>query len=285
MRQAICFPASVLLGTALIVLASTASAQPARITNASIRATLATNQNLIVGLTLLGGEQPLLLRAVGPGLAAFNVSGFMTQPRLTLYRGSSIVATNAGWGGTSALKATFSRVGAFPLVDSSADAALEANLSGGYTAHVSGPAGTVLVEAYDTGATPSARLVNLSARNRVGTGNDVLIAGITLTGTLPRRLLVRAIGPGLGQFGVTGVLGQPRLQIFDSRQVRLAEFTKWEAPLAAAFAATGAFPLPAGSPDVAAIIEAPPGSYTLQVSGVDNGVGEAMVEVYELPSS
>jgi hypothetical protein len=184
-------------------------------------------------------------------------------------------------------------VGAFPFALGSKDAAiLPALPSGAFHAHVrssDGGAGVALVEVYDAGVATdnSARLVNLSTRGRVGTGEDVLIAGVVLGGVGSRRLLLRAIGPGLTQFNVGGVLARPRLELFRGQQ-SLGSNTGWTstgmgADLAAAAATVSAFALPEGSADSAMIFEAAPGPYTIQISGVGGTTGEAMVEVYVLP--
>lgn len=90
----------------------------------------------------------------------------------------------------------FAGVGAFPFAANSRDAAFLQGIDGARTISVHGTGvGVVLVEAYDTSATSLARLVNVSARNQVGTGDAILIAGCNISGTVSKRLLFRAIGP------------------------------------------------------------------------------------------
>ena len=143
-------------------------------------------------------------------------------------------------------------------------------------------AGVVLVEAYDLGAGNSPRMVNVSARNRVGTGDDILIAGFNLAGTGPTQLLIRAVGPKLGAFGVTGFLANPKLEVYSGAGVKLTENDDWGAALATTFNAVGAFPLDIGSRDAALLTSLEPGTYTVQVSGVGGGTGEALIEIYEV---
>jgi hypothetical protein len=125
-------------------------------------------------------------------------------------------------------------------------------------------------------------LINVSARNRVGTGDDVLIAGFTLAGSGAKPLLIRAVGPGLAAFGVPGTLADPKLEIYNGAGVKVAENDTWDPALAATFGSVGAFALPGGSRDAALRTELPPGSYTALVKGSDGGTGEALIEVYEL---
>lgn len=255
------------------------------ISNLSVRTTLAAGQVVIVGFVVggSGGGKDVLLRAAGPALREFGLTTVVAAPRLELFRGPLLVAENAGWQADVQAGAASARVGAFPFAAGSADAALVRTLEGGHTVQVSGASGgTVLVEGYDAGSGSVPRFVNLSARNRVGTGADILIAGFYLRG-VAQRLLVRAVGPGLAGFGVTGVLSDPRLEILDAAGAKVAENDNWDPGLAAIFAERGAFALTAGSRDAAVVVTLPGGGFTVQISGVASGTGEALVEIYELP--
>ena len=263
---------------------STSSAVTSMISNVSVRTTLDAGQTLFVGFTMQGGVKPVLVRAVGPGLGNFGVAGAMSDPRLAIYRGADMLTQNDNWGGSSALTNAFASVGAFPLTPASMDAAVMRSLEGGHTAQITGvEAGNVLVEAYDAESGTATRLTNVSARNRVGTGADIMIAGFTIGGTGSKNLLVRAVGPTLADFGVPGTLEHPKLEIYNGAGERIAINEIWSATLSSAFSSVGAFPLTPGSADAALTISLPPGGYTVQVSGADGGTGEALVELYELP--
>ncbi len=132
-------------------------------------------------------------------------------------------------------------------------------------------------------------LVNLSARARVGTGANVVIPGITVRGSLPKTLLIRAAGPALAAapFQLPGTLANPAISVFDANGARVLVNDNWgELPnvpeLRAAMAAQGAFALPEGSRDSALLVKLPPGSYTVQVAAATGAAeGIAIVEVYE----
>jgi len=228
-----------------------------------------------------GGSRDILVRAAGPALGNFGISGVMTDPRLALFNGATSEFSNDDWPGS--LANAFVGVGAFPFTAGSKDAAFLRPIEGQRSIQAIGTgAGVVLVEAYDTGPTTAAHLVNVSARNRVGTGEDILIAGFTIAGAGSKPLLIRAVGPRLGAFGVGGFLLDPKLEIYQDT-TKLGENDNWDASLASTFTAVGAFGLDVGSRDAALLTSLPPGSYTVQVRGVDNGTGEALVEIYELP--
>lgn len=253
----------------------------ARLSNLSVRTTMDAGQTLIVGTVVSGGTRDILVRAAGPGLAQLGVAGTMVDPRLQLYADSTQVFANDNW--PANLASTFASVAAFAFPAGSADAAFVQGINGGRTiwAQGTGP-GLVLVEAYDLGTGNSPRLTNVSARNRVGTGDNILIAGFNIAGSGTKQLLIRAVGPTLGVLGVTGFLVDPVLEVYRDT-TKLADNDTWAASLAPTFASVGAFPLNPGSLDAALLITLPTGTYTVQVRGANGGTGEGLVEIYEVP--
>ncbi len=262
---------------------------PGRLINLSVRTTAGTGaQILTMGFVIAGTpDATVLLRGIGPSLTGFGVVGALTDPQLQLFAGTTSIATNDNWGG-GALAADFAAVGAFPLDAASRDAALVRNLAAGnYSAQVigSGQAGIALAELYDRSSGIGARLINVSARAQVGTGGGILIAGFTISGNVPKPVLIRAIGPALSAFGVTGTLANPRLDLYRGTTV-VQSNDDWAGAtaLANAFTRVGAFNLPnAASRDAALLVTLLPGGYTVQVAGVGGTTGVALVEVYEMP--
>ncbi|MBL9199954.1 MAG: hypothetical protein JNL39_05570, partial [Opitutaceae bacterium] len=254
---------------------------------------------VIVGFVVAGsGEKPVLARAVGPGLAQFGVGDALPRPRLQVYRAGSETpfATNTGWTtapNSAAIAAAATQAGLFALSPASADSALLATLArGGYTTVITdagGGVGNGLVEIYDlASADPALRLANLSSRALVGSGDATLIAGMTVTGGAPKPILVRAIGPTLSTFGVSGSLPRPRLTLFNGAGAAVAQNLNWTAAanaleIARVSEQVGAFPLRTGSGDSALLLDLAPGNYTAQVTGEGGTLGIALIEVYELP--
>lgn len=253
-----------------------------RLANLSVRTNLAASQLLIVGFATNGGKS-VLLRGIGPTLGAFGVGGTLGDPRLAVFSGAAQVAANDDW--EASLANVFSGLGAFALSNGSKDAALQLTVTGAQTAQISGAAGTggvVLVEVYDAGAGTAQRLVNVSARSQVGTGDNILIAGFVVDGAVAKTLLIRAVGPTLAAFGVGGALTDPKLEIF-SGQTKIVENDNWSTVTEATAAGVGAFALGTASRDAALLVTLPPGAYSAQVAGIAGGTGEALVEVYEVP--
>jgi kumamolisin len=262
----------------------------ARLINLSSRAYVDSADPLVAGFVLQGSAaKNLLLRAVGPGLAAYGISAPLSQPQLTLYNSSSAALLAAGaWSGASSLTSLFKQVGAFPLTAGSADVAIEESLSPAtYSAAVSsnGGPGVVLEEIYDADAvTASTQVINLSSRSWVGSGQNALAAGFVIAGSTSQTVLVRGIGPGLAQYGLSNVLSAPQLAVFNGSGEQIAIDTGgWSADLGSVFASVGAFGLPAGSADCALVLNLAPGTYSLELTGAGGTTGTGLVEIYSVP--
>ena len=126
---------------------------------------------------------------------------------------------------------------------------------------------------FGEGVIERCRLINISTRAQVGTGANLLIPGFVITGNASEPLLVRADGPGLSQFNVSGVLSQPSLSVFNNSATVVASNSGWgnssnPTGIASTASLVGAFALSAGSGDSAQVLSLTPGAYTMQVSGV-----------------
>jgi len=259
---------------------------PGRLKNLSVRSRSGAGADaLVVGFVVADGAAKLLVRGVGPELATFGVGGVSPDPELQLFTGQVADAFNEDWGSdATAIQSAAQSVGAFPLTIGSKDAAILAQVDGPRSVHLRDASpGVALAEVYEVG-TNTGRLVNVSARTRAGTGDEVLVVGFVIDGNVPKRLLLRGVGPTLGGFGVSGTLANPVLRLFNSNQAIVAENDDWDAAAVVAVAQiVGAFPLATGSADAALVYTAVPGAYTAQVSGAEGVSGVALVEVYEVP--
>jgi hypothetical protein len=130
------------------------------------------------------------------------------------------------------------------------------------------------------------RLGNISTRGRVETGNDVMIGGFIIGGTLPKKVLITARGPSLANFGVTGVLANPKIELYASQSgAKILENDDWQSNAnAGEIAALGTAPAglaPSNPLEAALLVTLNPGAYTAVVSGADGGSGVGIVEVFE----
>ncbi len=266
-----------------------------RLSNLSSRVNLASdsNQPLVVGF-VIRGNQPLrlLLRAIGPGLADFDVPGFLEDPLIEIFDANTTrLATNDDWHShnPAELSDAAAVVGAFPLEVGSGDAAILLELpAGAYTAHVSRARGggqNVLMEVYDySGGLSSSRLVNMSTRTEAGTGTNEFVAGFVVAGTSQQPVLVRAVGGALGDFSVPNPMSDPQLVVRNGSQQITSQNDDWlgDFYVKEASQITGAFPIPSRHfRDAAVLDELPPGPYTATVSSAKaSEPGTVLVEIY-----
>jgi hypothetical protein len=124
-------------------------------------------------------------------------------------------------------------------------------------------------------------LVNMSIR--VVTNGSPIIPGIVVD--TPLKALIRVAGPSLSQFGVQGVLSNPKVTVYAAGRI-IGENDDWgtnEAAVTVAVAKTGAFPFTKSSKDAALVVDLPVGAYTCVVTGDPGTTGEVILEVYRVP--
>ncbi|MBI3250111.1 MAG: hypothetical protein HYZ50_26755 [Deltaproteobacteria bacterium] len=127
-----------------------------------------------------------------------------------------------------------------------------------------------------TTSTPGGSFLDISTRGLVGTGDNVMIGGFIIEDG-PMTVLIRAIGPSLSNFGVSGVLANPFLQLFDGTLTQIAFNDSWQTDANSANIPVGL--QPSNSVEAALLVTLNPGAYTAIVSGVGGTTGVALVEV------
>jgi len=163
---------------------------------------------------------------------------------------------------------------------------------GNYTAIVSGVndmTGVALVEVYDLSPDTASILGNISSRAFVQTGDNVMIGGFIVQGTQTKRVIIRAIGPELTQYGVPNALANPTLELHDSTGALIATNDNWRTTIIGGIITTNQVReitasglAPADGRESAIIAELPAGNYTAILRGVNDTTGVALVEVYDL---
>jgi len=270
------------------------SRMPAQsLVNMSALAQTSSTSVLTSGFVIANGpSKTVLVRAIGPSLAGFGVSGVLPKPMLNVLQGNTVIATNSGWGGSAALAAVFQQVGAFSLAANSLDSALVLTLPAGvYTAQAIGSGvttGNCLIEVYDVSGVGS-QLINASTLLPIGT-TATTFGFVISPGSGTRRLLIRCIGPTLTNYGVTGVLSDPNLVVVNSAtQQVVSQNDDWSSgnttSLTLAFSEAGAFSLPNPSKDSALVADFPPGNYGVLATGNNGSSGRALVEIYDITPS
>jgi hypothetical protein len=253
--------------------------------NLSSRGLVSSGDNVLIGGFIITGTDPktLVLRALGPSLSGFGLSGLLNDPVLRVYNSShTLIATNDNWQSDPNHFVVESN-GLAPA--NSFESAIAQTLApGAYTVIVSGKDATPgigLVELYDVSPLSNSKLVNMSARGSVGTSDNVLISGFIVGDVESATVVVRALGPSLGPFGVSTPLRDPVLTIYDSKGSAIATNDNWhDGNNATDIQRNGLSP--PNAIDSAIMLHLPAGSYTAIVRGANAATGNALVEVYDL---
>ncbi len=310
------------------------------LTNISTRARVETLDNREIAGFIIGGSgsKQVLIRGRGPSLsgAPFNLGGTLANPYVRLYSFSAgaDIAQNDDWGNQSdplcagsghvcGSSTQITATGMDPCVPNPSQTVAPPNCAqeaallitlppGSYSAIMSGVnngVGVGLVEVFDVDGSPLPKLVNISTRARVLTGDDRMIGGFILgAGTGNKQVLIRARGPSMSgaPFNLGGTLANPYVQLYSfSAGAFIAQNDNWgdqSDPLCAGsgyvcgmpteITATGMDPCvpnptqtvapPGCAQESAILITLPPGSYSAVVSGVNNGTGIGLVEIFDV---
>ena len=259
---------------------------PNALGNISTRGFVGTGNNVLIGGLIISGAGPkkVILRALGPtlGQPPFNVPNALANPMLELRDGGgALITSNNNWI-DAANKQAIIDTGLAP--PNNLESAILTSLNPGqYTAVVRGVnngTGIALVDAYDLDLTSGSNFGNISTRGFVGTGADVMIAGMVVYGPTGEDVIVRGLGPTLTQFGVPGVLADTILDLRDGNGNLLMTNDNWKDTQQAQIQASGHAPPNNQESAIAATLNA--GNYTAILRGKNNTTGNALVEVYGL---
>jgi uncharacterized delta-60 repeat protein len=282
-------PAATATPTLTATPSPTPTATPGSLANISTRLRVLSGDNaLIAGMIATGtANKKVIIRAIGPSLSDFGVPGALQNPTLELYQGTTFLTSNDDWR-LSPQQADIQNSGMAPSKD--AEPAIIATLmpNQNYTAIVRGKDGTAglgMVEVYDLDPDAASKLENISTRGFVDVDDNVMIAGLIVgpgNGT-SLKVLVRALGPTLSDFGVSGALANPTLDLVNSSGTVIRSNNDWkdDPPQRALVEAAGLAP---NHDQEAALVETvAPGQYTAVVRGTGRTTGVGLVEAYNIP--
>ena len=278
----------------LLLFASCLACSPAafaqdRLQNISGRTRVDTGSNVLIGGFIVGGTgtKKVIVRALGPSLAVNGspVVGRLEDPTLEVYASGSNVplAFNDNW--KDSQRGQIEATGLQPANDLESAAILGLD-PGSYTVVVRGKSngtGIGLIEVYDLAPNAAARLLNISTRGVVQSGDNLLIGGFIIAGgtiiSPGLTVIVRALGPSLSDSGVANPLGDPTLEIVNSNGVSVASNDDWKSGSFTDIQGSGLAP----SDDRESAIKRtlPADGYTAVIRGKNGATGVALVEVYE----
>jgi hypothetical protein len=264
-----------------------------KLQNISTRARVLTGENVLIAGFIITGTEPkkVIIRGIGPSLA---LSGRLADPTLELHQGNATLTTNDNWKTAADGSSQQAEVEASTLPPANElESAIVTTLNpGSYTAILAGKnngTGVGVVEVYDLGPAANSQLANISTRGFVDINDNVLIGGFIVGGGAANgnaRVLVRALGPSLTNFGVQGALPDPVLELHDGNGATLATNNNWQTndqtgqSQQAGIEATGL--APSNDLEAAIVTVLPAGPTTAIVRGSNGTTGVGTVEVYNL---
>lgn len=269
--------------------------------NLSTRMLVQTGDNVGIGGFIITGTTPkqVGLRGIGPSLSGFGIPNALADPVLELHGPPGFpTIINDNW--RDRISEPVDRVSieenCFDLILPPPSNDLESGICatlgpGAYTAILSGKnngTGVGLVEVYDLDQAAASKVVNISTRAFVGISSEIVIAGFILGPPTSGNdnIIVRGIGPSLTNFGVPNALADPQLELRTSSGTLIQANNNWmdEPTGTCAAIMVGSGLAPSNALESAICATLAPGQYTAVLSGVNNGTGVGLIEVYDRES-
>jgi Peptidase_C39 like family len=249
--------------------------------NISTRLRVGAGDNaMIAGFIITGSEsKKVIIRGMGPSLAQLGVPATLSDPRLDLFRNSSLIASNDNW--QEAPNADEIPNG-FAPGDSRESVIVTTLVPGNYTAILRGAEGETgvgIIETYDLSAGTNSKLANISTRGLVDVGDNGMIGGLIVAGG-NGKVLVRAMGPSLQNTGVTNALQDPTLELIDANGATITFNDDWQQAPNTSEIPNGF--VPSDTRESVIVSTVGPGNHTAIVRGYNDTTGVALVEVYNL---
>jgi hypothetical protein len=272
-------------GTGSIITHDVVAPTPAQALDISTRLRVEIGDKVMIAGFIITGNaaKPVVLRGIGPSLVAFGVPDRLMDPVLELRAcNGALIMKNDNWKDDqrSQIEGTV-----YEPTDDRESVIVAILPPGTYTAILTGKNGTTgvgLVEIYDNNAAADSELANISTRGFIQTGPDVMIAGFILGNSSGNsNIAVLGIGPSLAQFGLSDLLADPTLALYDSNGTLLISNDDWtDDPIAAAeLFARGLAPQDPKESGIFTLL--PPGQFTAILGGKNGGVGIGLIEIYD----
>ena len=260
----------------------TPGSQMHELANISTRARVEEGENVIIGGFIITGDIPrrIVLRGLGPSLARSGIQNPASDPVITLFSSvGTVLAYNDDWDSNDP-SVVATGLAPTEAVESFLMATLPA---GAYTTMLrsKGTSGPALFELYQLDSSATTRAVNLSTRGRVGSGEDVMIAGFILTGNEAARIGLRALGPSLAGAGISDPLADPELELYDGNGSLMFRNDNWRSDQETEILEAGI--APGAEQEAAMIATLPGGNYSAVARGGNGSEGVGLIDIYDVP--
>lgn len=237
---------------------------------------------VIAGFIIRGSESAsIVLRGLGPSLRRAGLTNVLANPSLQLYDiNQTVLAQNDDWQDSQETEITNTGIAPTDPLESAIVITLT---SGRYTAVLAdrnAGSGLGLIEVYNLNSNANATFSNISTRGFVGVDPNSLIGGIITDKSGTSNLVVRALGPTLSSAGLTGVLQDPTLTVYDTNGAVIAANDNWQDEQSDTISSTGL--APEDNRESAIYLSLTSGRYTAIVRGKNGTSGIGLVEFYRL---
>jgi hypothetical protein len=240
---------------------------------------------MIAGFIITGNaSKAVVIRGLGPSLTGSGMSsGLLADPIVELRSSSgALLQQNDNWKDDQRSQI---EGGPFEPSDDRESVILRTLAPGAYTAILKGVGNTTgvgTVEVYDNDQAADSQLANISTRGFVQTGQDVMIGGFMLGGNANTDVAVRGIGPSLSQFGLTGVLADPTLDLHNGNGTVMITNDDWTSDAVSAGQLTANGLALSNAKEAGIFTSLPPGAYTAILTGKSGGTGIGLIEIYNV---
>jgi hypothetical protein len=259
-----------------------ATAPTGQLLNIATRLPVQTGDNVLIGGFIITGTQPkkVIILGIGPSLGQF-FSGALSNPTLELFQGDTLLQTNDDW---KESQAEVQATGLQPSND--LESAIVRTLDpGSYTAILRGKGGATgigVVQAYDLNQAAQSNFGNIATRGFVDSGDNAMIGGFIIgpaNGTTA-TVVIRAIGPSLANFGITGALQDPTLELHNGNGATIAFNDNWKADTNQKRVPPSLQPSDQRESVLYRVLA--PGNYTAVMRGSGNTTGIGLLEIYNV---
>ena len=259
-----------------------AAAPTDQLLNIATRLPVQTGDNVLIGGFIITGTEPkkVLILGIGPSLAQF-FSGPLSNPTLELYQGNTLLQSNDDW---KESQAEVQATGLQPSND--LESAIVRTLDpGSYTAILRGKGdatGIGVVQAYDLNQAAQSEFGNIATRGFIDSGDNAMIGGFIIgpTGGTTTTVVIRAIGPSLANFGITGALQDPTLELHNGNGATIAFNDNWKNDSNQSRIPQSLQPSDQRESMLYRVLA--PGNYTAVMRGSGNTIGIGLLEIYNV---